>query len=107
MGAVTTEALEAFLAWMAAHRGEPCSPKTYARRVATLKAFFGWLRAIEAIPRDPALALVHRRADPPLPQVLSDAEVERLLATAQGRWTGAAAGPRPALVVRYFGSPGE
>ena len=43
IGSIAQADLEQFLTWMRADRGVPCSPKTYARRLTTLKVFFGWL----------------------------------------------------------------
>lgn len=100
IGDVTTADLDGFLAWLLTYRGQRCSPKSYARRVTTLKVFFGWLHAAEAIATDPARAVIHRKAEPPLPTVLSDAEVDRLLAAAGARGGEPEGDPRPALVVR-------
>ena len=43
---ITTQHLEDFLAWLQHDRGRPCSAKTLARRITTLKVFFGWLHGI-------------------------------------------------------------
>ncbi len=102
MGAVTTDDLNRFLTWMLECRGEPCSPKTYARRLTTLKVFFAWLREAAALTKDPALTLVHRRAQAPLARVLSDREASSLLAVADGMADGAARDPRPAFMLRLL-----
>jgi len=78
-----TKDLNDFLTWLLHYRGVPCSPKSYARRVTTLKNFFGWLASIKVIPYDPAAAIVHNRAKAPLPQFLKDDEVEKLLDAAE------------------------
>ncbi|NLE43158.1 MAG: site-specific integrase, partial [Chloroflexi bacterium] len=40
---ISTSDLNRFSEWLVADRGVPCSPKSLARRVTTLKVFFGWL----------------------------------------------------------------
>src|SRR5690606_11479126 len=44
LGKITTAELNNFLEWMQNSRGVPCSPKTLARRITSLKAFFRWLQ---------------------------------------------------------------
>jgi len=100
--AVTTEALERFLTWLLSYRGQPCSPKSYARRVTTLKVFFAWLAEVGAVAEDPARRVVHRRAEAPLPAVLSDTEVSDLLTEAYARARARPPDPRPALLVRLL-----
>ncbi len=96
------EDLNRFLTWMLEYRGEPCSPKTFARRLTTLKVFFAWLTEVGALPRDPALGLVHRRAQAPLPRVLTDREVSDLLSAAD-RWLNSPVpDPRPAFMLRLL-----
>lgn len=102
IGTITTDDLNAFLVWLLKYRGPACSPKSYARRVTTIKVFFAWLAEAGAIDKDPALPVVHRPAEPPLPQVLSDAEVATLLALAHARLEAVSADPRPALVLRLL-----
>lgn len=103
VGSIIHDDLQGFLTWMLEFRAQPCSDKTYARRVTTLKVFFGWLYDARALRRDPSKALVHRRAVLPLPFVLSDDEAERLLATAERiRRRPEAPDPRPALLVRLL-----
>ena len=41
IGEIGTKNLNDFLHWLTHERGVPCSPKSYARRVTTLKVFFG------------------------------------------------------------------
>jgi site-specific recombinase XerD len=42
IGQISTKNLQDFLHWLQHERGKPCSPKSYARRLTTLKVFFGW-----------------------------------------------------------------
>lgn len=71
--------LEDFLNWMIEYRGVPCSPKTYARRVTTLKVFFGWLHESGVLERDPAVNIPHFHIVVPLPHILFDDQVTQLL----------------------------
>ncbi len=80
---IQTEHLNDFLTWMQSERGRPCSAKTLARRITTLKVFFGWLHEIGAIGTDPAAPIVQHSVRTPLPSILHDDEVRRLLQTAQ------------------------
>lgn len=80
---IKTEHLNDFLTWMQSERGRPCSAKTLARRITTLKVFFGWLHEIGAIGTDPAEPIVQHSVRTPLPTILTDEEVRRLLKTAQ------------------------
>ncbi|NDJ54254.1 MAG: site-specific integrase [Chloroflexi bacterium] len=75
----STTDLNAFLYWLLHERGKPCSPKSYARRVTTLKNFFRWLEDQQAIDRDPAAALIQESVSSPLPNVLLDPDIDRLL----------------------------
>ena len=95
---ISTSDLNGFLNWLTSGRGVPCSPKSLARRVTTLKVFFGWLAEAGVIPEDPAEPVVHRPVMPPLPRVLTNAEVERVLATTQAIRTGDRADARPHLL---------
>lgn len=55
------------------------APKTMARRVTFLKNFFSWLARDGITREDPSSSLVLERPLPPLPQLLFDDEVQRLL----------------------------
>jgi integrase/recombinase XerD len=94
-----TKELNDFLTWLLHYRGVPCRPKSYARRVTTLKSFFGWLASIKVLPYDPAAALVHARAKAPLPLFLNDDQVEKLLNAAEAKLNGDKPDPRPYLLI--------
>ncbi len=83
IGSISTRDLNRFTHWLVHERGVPCSPKSLARRVTTLKVFFGWLVEAGVLPSDPAAPVVHKPVMTPLPDVLSDAEVERVLQVTQ------------------------
>jgi len=79
IGRISTKDLNDFLTYLLRGRGVPCTSKSYARRVTTLKVFFGWLAREGIIPQDPAAPIVHRPASSPLPRILYDDQVERVL----------------------------
>jgi site-specific recombinase XerD len=93
-----TKDLNDFLTWLLHYRGVPCSPKSYARRITTLKNFFGWLASIKVIPYDPAAAIVHVRVKAPLPLYLTDEQIEKLLDAAEKKLNGDKPDPRPYLL---------
>jgi integrase/recombinase XerD len=82
LGAITTNDLNNFLEWMQNQRGVPCSPKTLARRITSLKSFFRWLQKGGAVLVDPAEKVLQRSVISPLPEVLTEAEVEAVLLAA-------------------------
>ncbi len=82
LGAVTTADLNLFFEWMQKERGIPCSPKTLARRITTVKSFFRWLHKNGVLMLDPAEKVVQKSAISPLPQVLSADEVQSVLLAA-------------------------
>jgi site-specific recombinase XerD len=80
LGEIGTEDLNNYLAYLRYERGVPCTPKSYARRLTTLKVFFGWLTQDGILPTDPAAPIAHQTAKSPLPEILYDGQVEQLLA---------------------------
>ncbi len=101
-----TDELNQFLYWLQYERGIPCSPKSYARRVTTLKSFFGWLTSIKVTPFDPAAPILHQRITTPLPTILQDEGVDRLLAVTEQMATGAKRDVRPHLLVSLLSQSG-
>jgi len=83
VGEITLADLNNFLRWMQHERDVPCSPKTLARRITSLKSFFRWLHEGGAIPANPAEKVVQKSVRSPLPEVLSEGEIERVLEIAQ------------------------
>jgi site-specific recombinase XerD len=96
---ISTRQLQRFLDWLQYERGAPCSPKSYARRLTSLKVFFAWLAEVGAIPFDPASSLLHKPVQTPLPQILYDAQVDQVLAVTQEMMAGDKPDPRPHLLV--------
>jgi len=79
LGSYTTTDLNRFLEWLEHGRGVPCSRKSYARRVTTIKVFFKWLHKLAAIPFDPSNAILQRSGPAPLAQILTPEETEAVL----------------------------
>lgn len=98
IGTIGTKDLNEFLTWLLYQRGVPCSPKSYARRVTTLKNFFGWLDRTHVLPNDPARALIHIKVKTPLPAYLTDEETGRLLDAAEQKLNDAKPDARPYLL---------
>ncbi len=80
---VTTTQLNKFLDWMRNERGKPCSDKTYGRRVTSLKAFFRWAAPLAELRADPSQAVLQLSVRSPLPEILTDEEVEKCAAAGE------------------------
>jgi len=91
--------LQDFLHWLQHERGKPCSPKSYARRLTTLKVFFAWLAAEGIVETDPAAPLAHKPVQVPLPRILYDHQVDQVLAVTQQLSRAEKPDPRPHLLV--------
>lgn len=102
IGTFTTSGLNEFLDWLENGRGVPCSRKSYARRVTTLKVYFKWLHATEAIAHDPAKAVLQRSGPAPLALILSPKEVERAIKFAASLKRGDKPDTRPELLFRLI-----
>ncbi len=83
IGAITTNDLNHFLDWLQNSRGVPCSPKSLARRITSIKAFFRWLHNNAAILTDPAEKVVQQSVISPLPIVLTPEEEQKVLEIAE------------------------
>ncbi len=86
--ALEDAASEDLRAYLAALDGTRLSARTVARRLSALRQFHRFLVSEGLRDDDPAAALDSPRQGRSLPKVLSEAEVDRLLAAARGR-TGA------------------
>lgn len=104
IGDFSTSDLEAFMHWLENGRGVPCSRKSYARRVTTLKVYFKWLHSLGAIAHDPAKTLLQRSGQAPLSDVLTpDQEQAALTAAASLRFRRTdAQDTRPELLLRLL-----
>lgn len=99
VASISTRDLNRFIHWLEHERGVPCSPKSLARRVTTLKVFFGWLMEAEVLVTDPSDAVIHKPAIAPLPKVLADVEVERALGMTQAKRHAEKPDARPHLLL--------
>jgi integrase/recombinase XerD len=88
---ITTQDIHEFLRWMETERGVACSPKTYSRRVTSVKAFFRFARESGAFEIDPAAPVIQRPVQSPLPEILTCRETEKALEAA--RVLGVETGP--------------
>ena len=82
IGSVSTKDITNFLDWMNNERPVPCSPKTNSRRITSIKSFYKWLKTFGIIEEDPAAAIDQQAVASPLPEILTEQEVERVLAAA-------------------------
>ena len=98
IGKYTTTILNDYLDWMENRRGVPCSRKTYARRVTTLKVYFKWLKGLNAIKHDPALAVLQRSGPAPLSNVLTPDEVDAVVKASTAWKKGEEQDYRPELL---------
>jgi len=99
IGQIGTPDLEKFLHWLQHERGKPCSSKSYARRLTTLKVFFAWLAGLGVLSADPAAPLAHKPSSTPLPHILDDEQVEEVLAVTRRLTIADKPDPRPHLLV--------
>jgi len=80
VGEIGTKNLNDFLNWLRHGRGVPCSNKTYARRITTLKTFFGWLHESGVIFFNPADKVIQVPVSSPLPEVPTRIDLDKALA---------------------------
>lgn len=99
IGEISTQDLTRFTEWLTNDREAPCSPKSLARRITTLKVFFGWLAEDEVLPRDPAAPVVHKPVRTPLPDILTNHQVERVLRVTEALRQAEDPDARPHLLV--------
>lgn len=105
---VVTSDLEAFLHWLEFERTDergrliPCSRKSYARRVTTIKVYFKWLRGLKVLAQNPAEAVRQRSGPAPLSKVLSMEQIRACISAAQGMKKGDDADTRPEMLFRLL-----
>ena len=102
IGSLTTTDLNQFLHWLEFERGVPCSRKSYARRVTTLKVYFRWLSGLKAIPDNPATAVLQRSGPAPLSDVLSMTQIRHAINHAQTAKRKEAQDYRPEFLFRLL-----
>ena len=80
VGTITTKDLNQFLQWLQNGRGIPCSPKSLARRITSIKAFFRWLAQSGRISPDPAEKVLQQRLfENPKIEVIWNAAIDEVL----------------------------
>ena len=78
LGQVTTIELNNFIAWLQNGRNVPCSPKSLARRITSIKSFFRWLNKAGILVIDPAEKILQQSVISPLPIILTPEEEEKI-----------------------------
>jgi site-specific recombinase XerD len=96
---ITTDTLNQFLHWLRYERGVPCKPKSFQRRLTTLKVFFAWLKQAQIITDDPAAPIAHQPVTSPLPEVLYADQVAKLTNAAREMLSAEKSDARPYLLV--------
>jgi len=102
IGSITTTEINHFLTWLQTGRGVPCSPKSLARRITSIKSFFRWLHRAGRIGADPAEKVLQQSVISPLPVVLTAAEQERVLHAANQHRTARKPDARPYTLVQLL-----
>lgn len=92
-----------YLDWLQHGRGKPCSAKSLARRITTIKVFFSWLHGIGILGSDPAEPILQQSAKTPLPTILQEDEIQQLVRVAQDfYWDRDKPDARPYLLVNLL-----
>ena len=95
LGQISTNDLNHFLNWLQKGRGVPCSPKSLARRITSLKSFFRWLHQAGVLVVDPAEKVIQQTVMSPLPVVMTKEETEKVLDVAKAYRTAKKPDARP------------
>lgn len=103
---LTIEVINKYLNWLRYERGVPCSPKSYQRRLTTLKSFFSWLTQTQVISDDPAAPIPHIPVTSPLPTILYDDQIAKLLDAARAALSSEKPDSRPLLIATLLLSTG-
>jgi len=106
IGTITTKDLNNFLTWLQTGRGIPCSPKSLARRITSVKAFFRWLQKSGRILADPAEKVVQQSVISPLPVVLTRPEEEDVILVAEKYRNTKKPDSRPYVLLKLLLSTG-
>jgi site-specific recombinase XerD len=102
VGSITTRDLNNFLDWMQRERGVPCSPKTLARRITSIKSFFRWLQHSGVILIDPAEKVMQKSVISPLPAMLNPDELHMALKVADSYRHGDKPDARPYTLLKLL-----
>jgi integrase/recombinase XerD len=101
--ALQTLSRGAIIDYLAARRRQGISPRTTARELVAIKAFYGFLCEYQTTTQNPTAQIQSPRQWQRLPQVLTQAEVERLLQTPD---TETAIGKRDAALLELLYATG-
>lgn len=99
---ISTNDLKKFLDWMLNRRGVSCSPKTYARRITSIKSFYRWLNEMSILTTDPAAAIPQQSVLSPIPEVLTSVEQDLALEMADNSRHGDPRDARPYTLLRLL-----
>ncbi|HEY9076712.1 MAG TPA: tyrosine-type recombinase/integrase [Anaerolineaceae bacterium] len=99
IGSLTTNDLNHFLQWLQKGRNVPCSPKSLARRVTSIKAFFRWLHQGGAILVDPADKVLQQSVISPLAVILTPKEIQKVMDVAEAHMTATKPDARPYVLL--------
>lgn len=102
IGEITLKDLNNFTNWLENERGVPCSPKSLARRITSVKSFFRWLQKGGVLLVDPADKLVQHSVSSPLPTVMTLQEVKIALMTAAALRKGETPDARPYTLLKLL-----
>lgn len=103
---ISGQSLNRFLDYLRFERGAPCKPKSFQRRLTTLKVFFSWLTQTGVISEDPAAPIAHLPVASPLPQILYSDQFGQLLEAARQLRRGRKPDVRPYLLLTLLLSTG-
>ena len=99
IGSITTNDINLFLKWLQTGRGVPCSEKSLARRVTSIKSFFRWLSKYGAVSINPAEKVLQKTAISPLPTVLTTMEESLVIENARALCNALKSDARPLCLV--------
>ena len=106
IGSITTADINRFLEWLQKEREVPCSPKSFSRRITSIKAFFRWLTQSGRLASDPAEKVLQQSVISPLPEVLTKTEQEAIVKVAEGMLTADKPDARPYTLLLLLLSTG-
>ena len=101
---ITTSDLNRFLDWIkeGRNRNIPCSPKSYSRRITSIKSFFRWLHKHARIVTNPAESILQYSVISPLPEILTPIEEEMVLNAAEKMQSTEKPDLRPYLLLKLL-----
>jgi integrase/recombinase XerD len=98
LGTLSSRDIGNYMYWLKHEREVKSSVKSLERRLTTLKVFFKWLSDSRALAVDPAAPILHERSVDPLPKILYDDQITRLLNVARQSISAERPDARPYLL---------